>query len=483
MKTYEIESKSQNPFFMNKMTKSQDSDKNENKEDLFNQFNPFSQKIINALNLNSLNIIPDTNSSNDKNSQKYINSGEYFIITPDKNSAINSNNKRESIANNKNSDNKNLNPFLVQKDNIKNYGNNPYVKNNQLKTSIISHINENSNTSNFILGTSLIKAENDISNNILPLYDENTNELNLNNLNLMIENSDKQIDNNSIKNIVMSTSINSNLDIIKEEQSESDKKSEQDLDGNRNKINLSNYQNFLLNSINNNEFISIEKLINEENNKEEDLEQIINENYDKINSSLENYNNIIINSIIESDINSFQNQIDKFINYSEKKINNLKILDDLCDRIKNKIIIIYDIIGKIENNNINEYIKIKEYESKLDYIINIQNKLIAELTKSNIQLRNNNHMKNKEVIMTDEEFKRNIRNTNSNMDKLNDIINHILNDNEKLLDFNNYKLDDINNFEDNNLFFEMLKNISKPLKDISSEYFKILLSIAELKNK
>jgi excinuclease UvrABC ATPase subunit len=86
-------------------------------------------------------------------------------------------------------------------------------------------------------------------------------------------------------------------------------------------------------------------------------------------------------------------------------------------------------------------------------------------------------------FLSQEEFKRNIRNTNSNMDKLNDIINHIFNDNEKLLDFNNYKLDDINNFEDNNLFFEMLKNISKPLKYISSEYFKILLSIAELKNK
>ena len=161
----------------------------------------------------------------------------------------------------------------------------------------------------------------------------------------------------------------------------------------------------------------------------------------------------------------------------------MKILDDLLDKIKNEIIIMYDIIGKIENNNINEYIKIKEYESKLDYIINIQNKLIEELTEINIQLRNNNHLENKEVIMTDEELKKNIRNTNSNMDKLNDIINHIFNDNEKSLDFNNYRINDINNFEDKNLFFDIVKNISKPLKDISNEYFKILLSIAELKNK
>jgi hypothetical protein len=463
---------------MNKMSKSQDSEKNENKEDIFNQFNPFSQKIINALNINNLNIIPYTNSSNDKNSQKYINSEKNFLITPDKNSAINTNKKTENIANNKNIDNKNLNPFLVQ-----NYVNNPYIKNNQLRESIISYLNDNSNTSNSIIGTTLIKAENSISNNKLPLYDDNTNDLNINNLNLMIENSDKQIDNNSNRNAVISTSINSNLDIIKEEQTESDKKSEQDLDANKHKINLSNHQNNLLNSIDNIEFISIEKLINEDNNKEEDLTMLINENYDKLNSSLENYNNFIINAIIETDINSFKNKIDEFINYSEKKINNLKILDDICDRIKNEIIIIYDIIGKIENNNINEYMKIKEYESKLDYIINIQSKLIEELTESNNQLRNNNHIKNKDVIMTDEELNRNIANANSNMDKLNDIINHIFIDRRKLLDFNNYKLNDINNFEDNNLFFEMLKNISMPLKDISNEYFGILLSIAELKNK
>jgi hypothetical protein len=163
----------------------------------------------------------------------------------------------------------------------------------------------------------------------------------------------------------------------------------------------------------------------------------------------------------------------------------LKILDDICDRIKNEIIIFYDIIEKIENNNINEYIKLKEYESKLDYIIKIQNKLIEELTESNINLRNNNHnhMENKDAIMTHEELNRNITNTNSNIDKLNDIINHIFIDRRKLLDFDNYKLNDFNSFEDNNLFFQMLTNISLPLKDISNEYFGILLSIAELKNK
>ena len=109
--------------------------------------------------------------------------------------------------------------------------------------------------------------------------------------------------------------------------------------------------------------------------------------------------------------------------------------------------------------------------------------MIEELTESNNQLRNNNHIKNKDIIMTDEELNRNIANANSNMDKLNDIINHIFIDRRKLLDFNNYKLNDINNFEDNNRFFEMLKNISMPLKDISNEYFGILLSIAELNNK
>ena len=235
--------------------------------------------------------------------------------------------------------------------------------------------------------------------------------------------------------------------------------------------------------MNNNEIISIEKLINEENSKEEDLEKIINENYDKLNSSLENYNNNIINSIIETDINSFKIKIEEFINYSKQKINNLKILDDLCDRIKNEIIIMHEIIEKIGKNNINEYKKIKEYESKLDYIISIQNKLIEELTETNFQLRSNNHMKNKDIIMKDEELKRNIANMNSKMDKLNDIINKNFFDKRKLLDFNNYKLNNINNFEDNNPFFETLENIIKPLKDISDEYSILLLSISDLKNK
>ena len=480
MKAFELEANSQNPFFVNKISKSQDSDKNENKEDIFNQFNPFSQKIINFLNLNNRYIIPDINSSNDKNSQKYINNGENSIITPDRNSTIGTNNKREKITNNKCSDNKNLNPFLVEKENSNNSIKNPYQNNDELKTSTISHINEKSNTSNFMLGTPLIKDENSINNNILPLYDDNTNELNLN---MIIENSEKQIDSNSEKNVVISNSINSNLDIIKEEQNESDKKSEQDLDINKLKINFSNYKNNIMESMNNNEIISIEKLINEENSKEEDLEKIINENYDKLNSSLENYNNNIINSIIETDINSFKIKIEEFINYSKQKINNLKILDDLCDRIKNEIIIMHEIIEKIGKNNINEYKKIKEYESKLDYIISIQNKLIEELTETNFQLRSNNHMENKDIIMKDEELKRNIANMNSKMDKLNDIINKNFFDKRKLLDFNNYKLNNINNFEDNNPFFETLENIIKPLKDISDEYSILLLSISDLKNK
>ena len=204
MKAFELEANSQNPFFVNKISKSQDSDKNENKEDIFNQFNPFSQKIINFLNLNNRYIIPDINSSNDKNSQKYINNGENSIITPDRNSTIGTNNKREKITNNKCSDNKNLNPFLVEKENSNNSIKNPYQNNDELKTSTISHINEKSNTSNFMLGTPLIKDENSINNNILPLYDDNTNELNLN---MIIENSEKQIDSNSEKNVVISNSI------------------------------------------------------------------------------------------------------------------------------------------------------------------------------------------------------------------------------------------------------------------------------------
>lgn len=341
--------------------------------------------------------------------------------------------------------------------------------------------NNNKNDTMIVLGTKILDNDTNKSN-ILPLYDRHTNELNINNLNEMIQISENHIENNSKRKEIIQNSINSNLDIIKEEQNESDKKSEKDFEFNSS---ISNIKNKLLNSIGiDNEFISIEKLINNENDNKE-IEKAINDNYEHINSSLNNYNYNIIDSLVNTDINIFKNNISEFINYSKGKIENLKILDNICDKIKEEIIDSYKIMEKIERNNIKEYEKLNEYQEKLDYIIDIQNKLIEELTASNIQLKSNiNKVKNKkeDPFIDDNELNKNIFNTNSNLDKLAKIINDKFSDNQKSLDDNKLKINELNNINENSNFFEVVKNITNDIKEISDEYLKILLKISDIKN-
>ena len=92
----------------------------------------------------------------------------------------------------------------------------------------------------------------------------------------------------------------------------------------------------------NNQLLSIQKLLKESSNEEE-IEKIVNENMEQITSLLGKYNNNIINNIIDMDINMFKIEIDNFIIISKNKIENLKILDDLMAKIRQKIIAYYEI--------------------------------------------------------------------------------------------------------------------------------------------
>lgn len=519
--------KNENPFIKKKIPNSQDFEiKNQNDESLekFYNFNPFTQQISNPILNLTKNFSKNTplNEAKDRNSQKKFLNNIDTDITPENNfqkksiydfsvNNIDILNKKNNLNYNQNEkldfsnfSNNKLNENLNEQDIIKK-SDNPFllntsnnIFNNFENTSLINsklmqsfekeeeknknlYENNNKNDTMIVLGTKILDNDTNKSN-ILPLYDRHTNELNINNLNEMIQISENHIENNSKRKEIIQNSINSNLDIIKEEQNESDKKSEKDFEFNSS---ISNIKNKLLNSIGiDNEFISIEKLINNENDNKE-IEKAINDNYEHINSSLNNYNYNIIDSLVNTDINIFKNNISEFINYSKGKIENLKILDNICDKIKEEIIDSYKIMEKIERNNIKEYEKLNEYQEKLDYIIDIQNKLIEELTASNIQLKSNiNKVKNKkeDPFIDDNELNKNIFNTNSNLDKLAKIINDKFSDNQKSLDDNKLKINELNNINENSNFFEVVKNITNDIKEISDEYLKILLKISDIKN-
>ena len=519
--------KNENPFIKKKIPNSQDFEiKNQNDESLekFYNFNPFTQQISNPILNLTKNFSKNTplNEAKDRNSQKKFLNNIDTDITPENNfqkksiydfsvNNIDILNKKNNLNYNQNEkldfsnfSNNKLNENLNEQDIIKK-SDNPFllntsnnIFNNFENTSLINsklmqsfekeeeknknlYENNNKNDTMIVLGTKILDNDTNKSN-ILPLYDRHTNELNINNLNEMIQISENHIENNSKRKEIIQNSINSNLDIIKEEQNESDKKSEKDFEFNSS---ISNIKNKLLNSIGiDNEFISIEKLINNVNDNKE-IEKAINDNYEHINSSLNNYNYNIIDSLVNTDINIFKNNISEFINYSKGKIENLKILDNICDKIKEEIIDSYKIMEKIERNNIKEYEKLNEYQEKLDYIIDIQNKLIEELTASNIQLKSNiNKVKNKkeDPFIDDNELNKNIFNTNSNLDKLAKIINDKFSDNQKSLDDNKLKINELNNINENSNFFEVVKNITNDIKEISDEYLKILLKISDIKN-
>jgi hypothetical protein len=478
---------SNNPFFCDKSkTQKEEDNKNQN-FDMFINNNPFSQQNLNPnpffkmINLNqnnthlsgkskdNSNYYTPASISNPKNDKNDVNMFNF-------NNTNNVNNIQSNIFPNNKNYNKNDNINSIES--LKKNDNDSFnISGNAKYFSDISFLSKNESNKTAVLD---IKKSNDKDfnkNEILPLYDNQTNELIINNLNTIIENS-----NNSEPKAIMSNSINSSLDIIKEEQNESDKKSEKDIK----KISLNNNKINIFKSNNNNydkELISIGK-INDESINEEELQNILNENNDNINSILLEYNNKIINDIIDIDINVFKNKINEFVTYSKNIIEKLKILDDICDKIKSKIIISYEIQQKIQENKINEYQKMKEYENKLDYVISIQNKFIEELEDMNAQIIKNINESpiKKEVLINENDIVKNCDNVEINLKNLYDLINNNFCCDNDLNGIEDNLFNDLDNIKENITFFEIINNIYNEIKNINSIYQKLSLKNANIGN-
>ena len=193
----------------------------------------------------------------------------------------------------------------------------------------------------------------------------------------------------------------------------------------------------------------------------------------------------IINNIINIDNNIYKNNIDEFIFYSKQKIKKLELLNDICDKIKEEIIFNYELMVKRQENNIIEYNILMEYEKKLDYIISLQNKIMNDLITINNELNNSLNSKsvsNKENEINEEEFNQNIDETNNNIKKLENYIE------EQYNNIKNYDLNTLNDnknllLNENDNFFDVLKSIYEPIKNINKDYTQIRLECTSFQNK
>ncbi len=192
----------------------------------------------------------------------------------------------------------------------------------------------------------------------------------------------------------------------------------------------------------------------------------------------------IIHDLIELNENQFKNKLNEFIQFSYGKINGIKIINEICDKIKEKILLKYNTMIENQEINMNEYNILSEYEHKLDYAISIQNNIIKDLRNVNNELKLNmisfKEENNKgNVDISDQELNDNINITKNNIKTLENMLqNHI---NKNTLD----NLDNINitNIKENNNFFDVLQNSYYPFKEINKEYEQILMDIFSQKKE
>ena len=192
----------------------------------------------------------------------------------------------------------------------------------------------------------------------------------------------------------------------------------------------------------------------------------------------------IINDLIELNENQFKNKLNEFIQFSYGKINGIKIINEICDKIKEKILLKYNTMIENQEINMNEYNILSEYEHKLDYAISIQNNIINDLRNVNNELKLNmisfKEENNKgNVDISDQELNDNINIAKNNIKTLENMLqNHI---NKNTLD----NLDNINitNIKENNNFFDVLQNSYYPFKEINKEYEQILMDIFSQKKE
>ena len=271
---------------------------------------------------------------------------------------------------------------------------------------------------------------------------------------------------NNVPNIQNNNIENNQINEIKEEKI-------------NNKDNINNIDDNL-NKENN---INLENIINISSNDEE-ISKIVEENNKQVDNLLSEYQLNIINDIIDLNENEFKNKLSEFINFSSEKINSIKIINDICNKIKEKILLNYNIMIEKQKINMNEYNILKEYEQKLDYVISLQNSVINDLKNINNELKQNiNSFKdenNKNNIETsDKELTDNINNANNNIKNLENLLqNHV---NKNVLD----NLNNINipNFNENDNFFNVLQNCYNPIKEINKAYEQILMELSLQENK
>ena len=241
-------------------------------------------------------------------------------------------------------------------------------------------------------------------------------------------------------------------------------------------INNDENQNKIEKNINIDNESKLENIINISSNEEEELNKIVEENNNKVDDLMKSFNINIINDIIDLDVNQFRNKISEFINYCSKEINDIKILNEVCNQIKEKIYINYNILIEKQNININEYNIFIQYEQKLDYIILLQNNIINNLKGMNKELSLNinsikdiNNKLNKEI--SNQEFNDNINIIEQNIKNLENMLqNHF---NSDIFDnFNNISIPDIN---ENENFFNELQKIYNPIKEINKAYEHLLI--------
>ena len=497
-----------NPFIVINRTQNNENEEKEKtiKESLknFDKFNPFSQPSSNIANKQN-NIYGNIKSSNPfnpfvpfnkieekGNSQKKFINNEDNTPTPGQNINIETKIENPFILGNKQK-NSVQNKIIIENKNSEINENKSYNEINEIKYAPEKQKKESNKIFipfKKINNNNLKNYDESRQNNILPIYDEDNNNLNIDNLNKMIEKENAKF--NPVKSEIISKTINSNLGVIKEEQNESDKEvialNNNNLNSKKNELNQNNNNNThpnVLGPNNNNDLISIDNLLNN-NLDEKEIQNLVKENSENINSLLATYNNNLINDIINLDKKKFKIEIDKFILYAKNKIEKLKLLDNMQSKIKEKLVCYYELNIKKQEIKINEYEKLNEYEEKLDYILMVQNQLIEKLEDINKQLKNNLKESNpiEEIKINEEEINNNIKNTESNLDKLNNLINsNFFSENNGINDEDIIKMDEIGLNNENTLFFEVLEKIYEPIKLINKEYQQLILMTSNIKNK
>ena len=483
-----------NIFFINENEKNSQNDNN----------NIFSgAKIIN-INANNSNSNSINNPFFPKNKNDLITSPFPFQFQENTKSekVINSQEEKSNMEKDKASIKNNIFP-LINTDNSFNFLNNNIQEQNKKEKQEKNIFNYNTNNINdknkFNVSPKkqleIIKEEEE-----LKLKKESSNKEALTNENLLTngENDseqEKDKENNKEKKIIISNfnskigneqknkvSDENNLSNINEEKNENENIELNNEINNIENNNIDNEkENNIGNNINYNNLPNFENIINISSNDEE-MHKIIEENNNQVDKLISDYHLNIINNMIDLNISEFNNKLNQFFYFCKQKINGIKILNDICNKLKEKIIVNYNILIEKQKIKINEYNLLVSYDQKLDYVISIQNSIINDLKYSNKELEvdmnsyNDENNKINEVI-SDNEFNENINMTNKNIKKLESLLEKQFNKNS-IENLNNIEIPNLN---ENDNFFDLMQRIYNPVKDINKAFSQLLIESSLLK--